>query len=572
MDGKALLSGSLRKLSLLLLAAVFTVGLTFATLKLPYYVDEVLQNTIAMPDGDSHADDVSRLKTELFMDHFHVREIGYAGFFVLVGLIVAGFVTRRSGLAAAGGVGVMLVAFAQFAVVMFFLAGLGVLNALWLPVLDISYGLQDWGLVIRAPNDLLRWLLGLLGVHSAFPTIILFTGGGILIFFLGVYAWLTARARGKPVADSWVYRFSRHPQYLGWIVWTYGAFLLIQLMRYPKRSWGIGASLPWLLSTMVIVGVALLEELNMRRRHGEAYERYRKSAPFLFPVPRFVGWIVALPLRLLFRTEEFGRRREVAAVVAVWTVLLMAASAFFYAGGVRATLARFASAETRAERVRGLVDALRSEENGRRRSQLSMRIASFGEAAVPSLAALLEEDDPRLRALGAEALGQRPSMAAVPALTAALADSVQIVRYHAIGALVALGRPVPREAVIPLLDGAERNVGLWALGILARLRDDAALERAPELLADESHWVRGAAARALGVAGFDRAAPLVTARLTDEHPWVRREAVLALLRIGSPAARPALEGLLGDPDFEVRLYAAEALKRLPAPGTTGPEG
>jgi hypothetical protein len=32
----------------------------------------------------------------------------------------------------------MLPAFAQFAGVMFFLAGLGVLNAIWLPILDIT--------------------------------------------------------------------------------------------------------------------------------------------------------------------------------------------------------------------------------------------------------------------------------------------------------------------------------------------------------------------------------------------------------------------------------------------------
>ena len=35
-------------------------------------------------------------------------------------------------------------------------SGLGVLNALWLPVLDLSFELQNWGLVVRAPNDFPR--------------------------------------------------------------------------------------------------------------------------------------------------------------------------------------------------------------------------------------------------------------------------------------------------------------------------------------------------------------------------------------------------------------------------------
>ena len=34
--------------------------------------------------------------------HYHVRAIGYAGFFLLVGLIALGFSTRRTGLAALG--------------------------------------------------------------------------------------------------------------------------------------------------------------------------------------------------------------------------------------------------------------------------------------------------------------------------------------------------------------------------------------------------------------------------------------------------------------------------------------
>lgn len=199
-----------RSALLLFLALVFTVGLTFATLELPYYVDEVLQNTIRTPDADSHVDPVSRIKTELFIAHYHIKALGYAGFFLLLALIAAGFSTRRTGLAALGALGVMLPVLAQFAGVMFFLAGLGVLNTLWLPVLDISWELQNWGLVINAPNDFLRWLLGLVGIHSIWPTIILFTGSGILIFITGVYAWLSARTRGQAVADFWVYLLSHH--------------------------------------------------------------------------------------------------------------------------------------------------------------------------------------------------------------------------------------------------------------------------------------------------------------------------------------------------------------------------
>ena len=323
---------------LMLLAAVFTVGLSFATVELPYLVDDALQNTITTPNLDSHADEFSVLKTELFISHFKLRLIGYVCFALMVVAIVAGFATRRTGLAALGAVGFMLPVFAQFAMVMFFLAGLGVLNILWLPVLDISYELQHLGLIIRAPYDLLTWLFRLVGVNGYWPIVFFFVGGGLLLFFLGTFAWLSARARKQGVADFWVYRISRHPQYLGWILWSYGIYLLLLQGRYPKRSWGIDASLPWLLSTLVIIGVALIEELNMRRQHGEAYETYRRSAPFLFPVPSFVEKLFALPFRVLFKKSQPERKREVAAVLALYAVVLMGASVLFYgAGWKRAT-------------------------------------------------------------------------------------------------------------------------------------------------------------------------------------------------------------------------------------------
>ena len=298
--------------SLVVLALVFTIGLSFASVELPYLVDEAVQNSVATPGFDSQADEVSRLKTELFISHYHLRTIGYLCLGSILVLIGLGFATRRSGFAALGALAFMLPVFAQFAGVMFFLAGLGLLNVVWLPVLDVSFGLSGLGAVIRAPFDALRWVLGLFGLNGYWPIVYSFIGSGLLIFFLGTLAWLQARARKEGVAVSWVYRLSRHPQYLGWILWSYGVYLLLLQNRYPRRSWGISANLPWLISTVVIIGVAMMEELNMRRAHGENYEAYRRRAPFLIPAPAFVERLFATPFRMLFGKGRAERRREVA--------------------------------------------------------------------------------------------------------------------------------------------------------------------------------------------------------------------------------------------------------------------
>jgi protein-S-isoprenylcysteine O-methyltransferase Ste14 len=546
---------------LLLLAAIFTIGLTFATVELPYLIDALLQNNITTPGLDSHADEMSRLKTELFISHFHLRLIGYACFALLVLAIVVGFATRKTGLAAIGAVGFMLPVFAQFAGVMFFLAGLGLLNVVWLPVLDISFELQRLGLIIRAPFDLLMWLFRQVGISGYWPIVYFFLGSGLLLFFFGTFAWLSARARKQDVADFWVYRISRHPQYLGWILWSYGVYLLLLRGMYPRRSWGIDASLPWLLSTLVIIGVAMLEELNMRKRFGDAYETYRRSAPFLFPLPRFVEKFFALPTRLLFNKSQPDRRREVAVVVSLYAVVLIGASAFFYGRGREAT-ASVLSPSWRETRMDELATELVQEPNWRAKYFIARELAAFGEPAVDHFVTLLQNEQTEVRTLAADYLGRIASQRAVPALIAALDDSIADVRGRAAEALGVTGAPECKEPLLRLLDDPESWIRQTTMRSLAQLGAEEILERAEETARDPDMWIRASTVESLGMLGSEEGLPLVIERLSDEEPHVRRSAVVALLKIGSPEAREALVRASQDEDWEVRLYAREALQQL----------
>jgi protein-S-isoprenylcysteine O-methyltransferase Ste14 len=547
---------------IVLLAAVFTIGLTFATVELPYLIDGALQGTITTPNLDSHVDEISVLKTELFIDHFNLRLIGYVCFALMVVLIVAGFATRKTGLAAVGAVGFMLPVFAQFAGVMFFLAGLGMLNILWLPVLDISYELQRLGLVIRAPYDLIMWVFRQIGINGYWPIVYFFLGSGLLLFFTGTLAWLSARARKLGVADFWVYRLCRHPQYLGWILWSYGVYLLLLRGMYPRRSWGIDASLPWLLSTLVIIGVAMLEELNMRKRHGDAYETYRRSAPFLFPVPGFVTGLFGLPCRLLFKRREPARRREVAAVVAIYGVLLLGVSGFFYAGGMDRAAAML-SPERERNQMAELAAQLVEEPNARAKYFIGLRLVAFGDPAVDFFLPLLENDQAEVRDLAADFLRRIPSDRAVPPLMAALSDPVAGVRGNAVRALGAIGSRECAEPLLRLLDDPESWIRQAAMRSLAHIGVAALLDRAAGTSRDPDMRIRASTVESLGILGSEEGLPLIIERLDDEHPHVRRSAVAALVDIGSPDARDALQRATQDEDWEVRVYAVEALKRLP---------
>lgn len=544
------------------LAAVFTVGLTFATTELPYVTDDLLQNIVATPDLDTHADDMTQFKTELFIGHYHLRVIGYACFALTVLLIIAGFATKRTGLATLGALTFMLPVFAQFAGVMFFLAGLGILNVLWLPVLDISFDTSSLGVIIRAPYDFMMWGLAKVGVRGYWWIVYAFIGGGLFIFFTGTWAWLAAKARKRNVADAWIYRFSRHPQYLGWILWSYGLYLLLMRQQYPRRSWGIDASLPWLVSTMVIIGVALLEEIRMRREYGEEYESYRRRAPFLLPLPRPVTWIFSLPFRVLFGHQRPQRKREVAIVMSLYTVLLIGLSVLFYKGGWAKARQWVSSEGDQAARMEELASKIREHPNWRVKYVVADRLIACGDQSVDYLIPLLQDPSDEVRQLAATYLGKLPSDKAVSPLIDALDDPNPNIRGRALGSLGSIGSPAAIEPMTRMLDDPIQFVRVTAARSLAAMGVKEVSGRLIEMLGEPEKWAQLVYIESLGALGAEEARPPIEALLNDESKSVRRSAVIALMKIGSPQSYDALVQATHDEDWEVRVYAKEALKRL----------
>jgi hypothetical protein len=75
-----------------------------------------------------------------------------------------------------------------------------------------------------------------------------------------------------------------------------------------------GASLSWVVSTLIVICIALSEEIVMRRQRIGAYERYASGAPFMLPLPGAVSRAISLPFRLVR-----GRERAETGWDLVWT-------------------------------------------------------------------------------------------------------------------------------------------------------------------------------------------------------------------------------------------------------------
>jgi HEAT repeat protein len=605
---------------LALLAIIFTIGLTFASVELPRRLDTFLAKNIDSPDVATGLNELSDYKTELYLRYFHLRLIGYICLAVIVVMIIFGFISDRSGWTSAGALFLFLPIFGQFAATMFFLGGLGFLRLLWLPFLDVSFRLFRLGEIINLPYKILVELYSFTGLGRWMKLSYGLTGLGLLIFFLGTLTWFYARTQKKGVADLWVYRLSRHPQYLGWIIWSYGVMFLPSSSNI-RLCYELSNSLPWLLSTMVIIGVAMLEEVKMKSVFSDAYESYRRGTSFLFPLPRFIGRASAFPLRLMFKKPYPERKREIIAILAFYTVLCLGISAFY--GGLVPLPAR--KADVSKQRIEELASVLKDAGNRGDKRRAADLLADIGEPAMESLLALVKEEDAIVRAYSAGALGSMKSERVVLPLIALLNDGDPYVRRTAAGSL---GRTGSSQAVQPLIEALEdpaRDMASAAVRALGQIKHpdvipllikallnpawnvtDAAAQSLGELGAQEAigpliqcfeeipncpyhlvgkalwnlnseravdAWIAGlkkgswwyprvACAAELGKNKLEKALPPLEDALKDESPEVRRAAVLALMEFRTEKTTEALRDALKDKDLEVRMYAKEALKKI----------
>jgi protein-S-isoprenylcysteine O-methyltransferase Ste14 len=302
-------------ITLLALTIVYVVGATFFNVELERLVEHTITPHILASRGVEVMNREIYSDLEGFMAEKRIRLVGYAFLVTMILLTLLGLIVEKKGLAFLGSVSFILPIYAYFVIHMSFLAGLGILAGLWQPFWGDLLRLAD---IAYLPYMILVYPFSLLGLDIRLGLAYLLTDLGLLIFLLGILAWFYARWQKKGTADFWIYRFTRHPQYLGWIVWSYGLMLRASLSRgIPLHNTNPGASLPWLVSSLIIVCIALSEEVHMSREYGEEYQNYWTRAPFLLPLPGFVSKWINAPLRLILRKGWPDRRWDL-----VWTFVI----------------------------------------------------------------------------------------------------------------------------------------------------------------------------------------------------------------------------------------------------------
>lgn len=299
-----------------LLAVVFTVALAFATLQLPV----ILGNWLSSYFPDIHP----VIEPERIAEFMVVaRPIGYACLAVIAILIAAGFMTGKRKLSIFGSFAFFLPTFGYFFASMFFLAGLGILRIPFIPFWDPSINLMNLGDISYLPYMAVVYPSWLAGVDIRMAISWAAVGLGLFVFVLGTITWFYGRVQGRKTVDFWIYRYTRHPQYLGFIMWSYGVMLIAAQQPVPMGGSNPGASLSWLLTSLVIICIALAEENRMRKEDSERYLQYTASAPFMFRIPRFAATLITSPIRLLLKKNRPETGKELVVTFAVYATLLI---------------------------------------------------------------------------------------------------------------------------------------------------------------------------------------------------------------------------------------------------------
>ncbi|MBS7615416.1 hypothetical protein KEJ18_06795 [Candidatus Bathyarchaeota archaeon] len=248
-------------------------------------------------------------------------------------LVLLGFIVGKSYPSVAGAVAMYLPTFGYFTVTMLPLAGIGLLRALWLPLLDVSPSLLGLGDVVFVPFILLVNHLGYRGYLIFIENLSWeLMAVGVFIFFLGVLTWLYGKFKGYEIVDFWIYRVSRHPQYLGLLIWSYGLTLLMMFMPQFSGVWFLkllpGPSLPWLIYALTLVAIALNEESRMAKKYSDRFMEYRGLVSFMLPLPKAIPKIITFPMKALLKKSLPENKKEIAYSISIYAVILISLSFF----------------------------------------------------------------------------------------------------------------------------------------------------------------------------------------------------------------------------------------------------
>ena len=193
-----------------------------------------------------------------------------------------------------------------FVSTMSFLYGLGILFILWFPLWGISDYFLSLGDIIYLPLIVVLPLQDTCFSTFYYEAILSIIFIGLFFLVYGSLTYLSSLIYKNKLVTSGLYRFSRHPQYLGWIILTYGIFIFSISTPVAKENNIEYSTLPFVISTFLILSAAWIEEKKLLEKYNDEYRDYMTKSYFLFPFPRKLSRMLPSPHSTWIPIKKYG--------------------------------------------------------------------------------------------------------------------------------------------------------------------------------------------------------------------------------------------------------------------------
>ncbi|MFX0171609.1 MAG: hypothetical protein ACFE9L_06795 [Candidatus Hodarchaeota archaeon] len=315
-----------------ILSVLFTLGMYGAGFLLYLALLIIMNDLIPSPWTPTDGDPAVRAWLETLKSYALIALI------LLLILIIAGFLLKKFKISLGSSIILMLPILSYFSFAMTWLSGMSALMMLWLPIVNVSPELLALGDIFFAP--FLVPIMFLWGISSE-DNLLLFRGSsgtllwwlkimipllittiGIGLFTFSITTWLYGKSQGKEIVTFWIYKYSHHPQYLGFLLTTYGLVILLGFV--PNQERFIPApSLFWLIAAMCVLSMAIREENRLLAKADAQYINWRAHTPFMMPLPTQVTNLIRWLVKLLIRKEWPESDKEILFIVFIYSMILI---------------------------------------------------------------------------------------------------------------------------------------------------------------------------------------------------------------------------------------------------------
>jgi len=107
---------------------------------------------------------------------------------------------------------------------------------------------------------------------------LIFSVIGLIIVLLTFYSF----AQKAGLVTSKMLRYSRNPNYIGWVIYYFG----LALMGWSESIWSIFFFIYFLITIPYLHWVVLMEEKFLSNKYGDSYKEYLEKTPRYIGKPR----------------------------------------------------------------------------------------------------------------------------------------------------------------------------------------------------------------------------------------------------------------------------------------------